>query len=97
MSDYLLRGLKEIHQELFTGKDGRPVIALSTFRQKTIMSGGTEIRMVQDMRRLGVLFYINLGRAKRRTLCGWQSLLMRYLMAFHRAEYKDEHPDALEP
>ena len=92
MSDYLLVGLKEIHEDLFLDKHGRPVIAFSTFKQKMIISNGRRIRMIKDMRRLGILFYLHLGFVKRRTLCGLRSRILRYLEVLHQEEYERENP-----
>ncbi len=90
MSDYLLRGLEEIHKDLFYGKNGRPVISFSTFRQKIVISEGKKIRLIDDMKRLGILFQWRLGRAKRPVLCGWRSQVRNYFTLLAQEEYEEQ-------
>lgn len=83
MTDYWLRGLKEIYEDVFQGKDGVPIISFDSFRKK----------YVEDMKRLGVLKPTVIGRGKQRTtyLCGFKSEIQRYLMLRAQKEYEKNH------
>lgn len=76
MSDYLLRGLREIHQEIFKGKDGKPVISFETFDNK----------FKPDMLAMGVLFKIVIGALpdRREYICGWISVIKNYFTILGR-------------
>jgi len=78
MSDYLLKGLKEVHQEIFKGKDGQPLIPFDRFCR----------RYVKNMRRAGVLFEMILGKPPDRMkyLCGWRNMIVNYMTALARGE-----------
>jgi len=80
MTDYLLKGLKEIHQEIFRGKDGRPLISFNTFRA----------RYVEEMLEVGIIMELSLGRIKRRTYCGFASKLKRFLMIKQREKNREK-------
>lgn len=74
--DYLLRGLKEIHEEIFRGKDGKPVIPFQRFCKED----------VKNMRKKGVLFTRVIGVIpnRRRYLCGWRNVIINYYTALGR-------------
>lgn len=94
LMDYLLRGLKEIHQEFYTGKDGELVISFQAFKRRTILSGGKKVRMIRDMKRLGVLFRMVFGRPgdRKSMLCGWKSRIAVYFQVFYQKQYEEENP-----
>ena len=94
MTDYLLRGLREIHEELYTGKDGELVLSFNTFRQKEIISKGVKIRMVEDMQRVGILFEMVSGEPWERKcrLCGWRNEIMNYMRLLHQEQYEMKNP-----
>ena len=89
MPDYLLRGLEEIHKALFTGVDGSPVISFNTFRQKMVVNEGKEIRLIDDLKRLGLIREIIIGKGKTRTsyLCGWKNEIKNYFILKGQEEY----------
>ena len=90
MPDYLLRGLEEIHKALFTGVDGEPVIAFNTFRQKKVIYNGRSITIIEDLRRLGLIFWLRIGRPDKHTrcLCGWKNKIKNYFILKGQEEYK---------
>lgn len=91
MTDYLLRGLEEIHKALFTGVDGKPVISFNTFRQKTVIVEGKEITIIKDLKRLGLIREIIIGKGKTRTsyLCGWKNEIKNYFILKGQEEYEE--------
>jgi len=68
----LLKGLKEIHEQLFTGKDGKPVISFVRFCRDH----------VKDMKDHGVIFVQVLGSLpnhdRRSISCGWDTEILNY-------------------
>jgi len=82
MTEYLLIGWEQIHKML-RDRDGNPVISLSTLRQ----------RYGPDMKRLGIVMELHLGRAKKPTICAWPSMVMRYFVARQQEKWKNEHPE----
>ena len=94
----LLRGLREIYEEFYTGKDGSMVISFGAFEQKKIMRGDRRVRIIDDMQRLGVLFRMVFGQPGQRTslLCGWQSEIQTYMRVLHQKEYEEKNPPQAE-
>ena len=82
MTDCLLRGLKQIHEDVFRGKDGLPVIS---FR-------GFYVKYVKDMRKVGVLFHMVLGRGnkRKRYLCGWRHMIINYRTVLGQKEDEEK-------
>lgn len=82
MSDYLLIGLQEVHQEIFKGKNGKPVISFDRFCRQ----------YVKDMRKVGVLFWMTFGRPPHRVrcLCGWDNMIKNYWTVIARREDEKE-------
>jgi hypothetical protein len=71
MTDYLLIGWKQIHEELFCDKDGEPVIKIDTFMKK----------YRQDMKEKGIVWKWTRGRGKERRLhniVGWKNSELFY-------------------
>lgn len=76
----LLQGLREIHSELFTGKNGKPVIPFDRFCREH----------VKNMKKHGVIFRWVLGALpdRRAPYCGWDTEIMNYFRAL--AQRKEE-------
>ena len=70
MSDYLLQGWKEIHEDLFCRRDGRPVISLSTLMYKH----------GPGLKAAGAVFKWHRGRGVRPVIAGWKSVIMNYFI-----------------
>ncbi len=69
----LLVGWKQIHEEFFYGRDGKPVLKMDTIRKK----------YGKDMKDKGVLFHMCLGDKKNRrpfNIVGWKNVIMNYFI-----------------
>lgn len=93
MPDCLLKGLREIHENLFIGVDGMPVISFSTFRQQRVVYEGKKITVIEDLKRLGLIRELTIGKGKERTkyLCGWKNEIKNYYILKNQEEYKKEN------
>jgi len=76
LSDPLLVGWEEIHEDLFCDRTGKPVIRLDTLQK----------RYGPDMKKKGVIFYWTMGRGKQRKqrMVGWKSVIQNYFIRKHQ-------------
>lgn len=67
----IIVGWEKIHKEIFCDKDGRAVISLSTLRQT----------YGPDMKKVGAVFRVHIGRGKRPYVCGYPRVIRKYFAA----------------
>ena len=83
MSDYLLVGWEEIHQDLFLKKTGEPVIQLDTLQK----------RYGPDMKEKGVIFIwtLGMGKKRRKNIVGWRSVIQNYFIRKHQRMVEEDN------
>lgn len=82
MAEYLLVGWEQIHKML-CDKDGNPVISLSTLQQK----------YGPEMKSLGIVIELNIGRGKRPCICAWPSRVQLYFQMLQQERWNDKHAE----
>lgn len=76
MSDNLLIGWIDIHEQLFCDRNGKRSISLSTLMQKH----------GPGLKACGAVFKYQLGRRRTNTIAGWLSVIQNYFIRLGQEE-----------
>lgn len=80
MVECLLVGWEEIH-EMLKDQKGDPVISLRTLQQG----------YGPDMKRLGIVLELNLGRSKKPSICAWPSKVQLYFQIRQQNKWAEKY------